>query len=105
MANRVFSRRHERVERIHDKQDELLSKEDFDRCSTLRATFNAVAMKSAEVHQKEMELLISIPPKTTEAALLCFLYSTRRVGERPVLSKLDADGGMKDGLGTVLFPV
>jgi hypothetical protein len=84
MTTRVYNRRHERIERLHDEQDTLLSKEDLDRCQELKANFN---------RDLEREQLV-IPPYTSEAALLCFVYATKRVGEKPIV---------KDGL-VVIFP-
>ncbi len=95
MATRVFFRRHEQVERIHDDQDKIMSKEDYDRCCKLKESFNAAVMM-------EKPFTIPVPVETSERALLCFVLATKRVGERPKWSELDKEGGMVDG-GVVTF--
>lgn len=76
MADRVYNRRFERIERIHDEQDTLIP--DLERCRQMKASFNSQLLK------KEFEVVI--PPGTSEAAQLCFIYATRRVGERPIVN-------------------
>ncbi len=102
MSIRVYDRNRERVERIHDKQDSMLSAEDMTRCNALKVAFNTIASTSGALRKGGVEFAVPIPKGTSEAALLCFVYSTRRVDERPILSGQDARGGMKDG-GKAVF--
>jgi hypothetical protein len=100
----VIGRRARRIERLHDEQDRLLSFADMERCNHLKTTFNDYVDCSLHHNKnKELRVVIEVPTRTSEAALLCFVYATKRAGERPILDGLDANGGMKHG-GLVIFP-
>ncbi len=87
MEHRVFDRRHERIERINDQQDRMMLNEDRARCDELKARFNATAMKLGEAHKAELAFRVPVPRGTSETALLCFTWATRRVGEVPTVHK------------------
>jgi hypothetical protein len=79
MATRLTPRKAERLERIHDVQDSMMSAEDYKRCNELKDSYNK--------HVKQYggdPFLIEIPPGTSEVAYNCFLYATKRVGEKPI---------------------
>jgi hypothetical protein len=79
MATRLIPRKAERLERIHDVQDSMMNAEDYNRCNELKHRYNMLVKE----HGGD-SFLIAIPPGTSEVAYNCFLYATKRVGERPI---------------------
>jgi hypothetical protein len=81
-GERILGRRQERIEQLHDLQDSLLSPKDLETCNTLKKLYNEKVLKHFDVEPFTIELPLGIQ----EGAQLCFLYATRRMGERPTLS-------------------
>lgn len=72
---------HERIEKIHDWQDTLLSKDELNQCNNLRLTYNEMVKRRGK-----SEFVVEVPIEVTDNALLCFMYATKRTGEKPVMT-------------------
>lgn len=75
----------ERIERLHDDQDTLLSKEERDKCNQLRAQFVFLS----QMYDKKAFTMGFSKKEVSPSAELCFLYATRRIMEKPKVDRTD----------------
>jgi hypothetical protein len=78
MTDRLLNRKAERLEQLHDQQNQIMSLDEQRQCQQLKKVFNDMVRLEGGKPFK-----VYIPPDTTEATFLCFKYATKRQGENP----------------------